>query len=226
MNTQKKLAKIRTKKLGLLMYDARIASRKSLEECAQAMGIAAQKLSQYEKGLEAPSLPEIEALAFFLDIPLEHFWSHQSLNETPIGGAIQQAGRLNQIRQRIIGTSLRLARNRQNISQRELSEKSGIPEAQLRSYEAGETAIPLPDLELLASALDMRVEEFFDRRGPIGNWRAQQQAIQKFLDLPQDIQNFICKPVNRPYLDLAMRLSELSVEKLRSVAEGLLEITY
>jgi hypothetical protein len=46
------------------------------------------------------------------------------------------------------------------------------------------------------------------------------------MELPEDVREFICKPVNLPYLKLAMRLSELSVEKLRAVAEGLLEITY
>jgi hypothetical protein len=48
----------------------------------------------------------------------------------------------------------------------------------------------------------------------------------KFLELPPEIQQFVCKPVNRPYLELAMRLSELNAEKLRAVAEVLLEITY
>jgi len=40
------------------------------------------------------------------------------------------------------------------------------------------------------------------------------------------VRAFISKPVNLPYLELAMRLSDLSAEKLRGVAEGLLEITY
>ena len=36
----------------------------------------------------------------------------------------------------------------------------------------------------------------------------------------------IClKPVNLPYLEIAQRLSGLSVEKLRAMAEGLLDIT-
>ena len=39
------------------------------------------------------------------------------------------------------------------------------------------------------------------------------------------MQQFVSKPVNQPYLELAQRLSEMSVERLRSVAEGLLEIT-
>jgi hypothetical protein len=39
------------------------------------------------------------------------------------------------------------------------------------------------------------------------------------------MQSFVCQPVNRPYLELAMKLSDLSREKLRAVAEGLLDIT-
>ncbi len=59
----------------------------------------------------------------------------------------------------------------------------------------------------------------------MGNWRRQQRATQHIERLPPDLQEFISKPVNRPYLELAQRLSEMSVEKLRAVAEGLLEIT-
>jgi hypothetical protein len=33
-------------------------------------------------------------------------------------------------------------------------------------------------------------------------------------------------PVNRPYLELAMKLSSMSRDKLRAVAEDLLDITY
>jgi hypothetical protein len=70
------------------------------------------------------------------------------------------------------------------------------------------------------------MEEFFDQKGPIGKRRAEQTAVRLFLELPPQLQEFVCKPVNKPYLVLASRLSELSVEKLRAVAEGLLEITY
>jgi hypothetical protein len=49
--------------------------------------------------------------------------------------------------------------------------------------------------------------------------------VEKFLELPDDLQAFLTQPVNRPYLELAVRLSEMSRDKLRSVAEGLLDIT-
>jgi len=60
---------------------------------------------------------------------------------------------------------------------------------------------------------------------PVGRWVNQQQMVKDFLLLPPEIQAFVSKPVNRPYLELAQRLGDLSVDKLRSVAEVLLEIT-
>ena len=96
----------------------------------------------------------------------------------------------------------------------------------MKRYETGELPIPLSELELLANVLEIPIEQFYDKHGPIGKWRNQQGTYLKFLDLPPEVQQFVCKPVNRPYLELAMRLSDLSAEKLRAVAEVLLEITY
>ena len=53
----------------------------------------------------------------------------------------------------------------------------------------------------------------------------QKKAVEDFSKLPLDMQQFVSKPANLPYLELAQRLSEMSVERLRAVAEGLLEIT-
>ena len=69
------------------------------------------------------------------------------------------------------------------------------------------------------------IYEFQDRHSPAGHWFFEQQATQEFSKLPIELQGFVCKPINRPYLELAVRLSEMSVEKLRGLAEGLLEIT-
>ena len=139
---------------------------------------------------------------------------------------LKQVQQLNMIRQRMIGTQLKVLRNKNNVSVHDLSEITGIPESVLKQYESGEITIPTPHLEIIAGSLNIRMEDFFDQRGPIGSWRAQQQAIKQFMELPRDLQDFVGRPVNLPYLTLAMRLSELSVDKLRGVAEGLLEITY
>jgi hypothetical protein len=81
-------------------------------------------------------------------------------------------------------------------------------------------------LESLLALLGGQIEAVFDQTGPVGQWMTQQKAIGDFLQLSPELQNFVSKPVNRPYLELAMKLSGMSTGKLRSVAEDLLEITF
>jgi transcriptional regulator with XRE-family HTH domain len=226
MSNQRQILQIRNKKLGLLIFDARKAMRRSAEECAQAVGVPPEQFQEFERGSRSPSLPQLELLALYLNIPVEHFWGRRALTDTSAPEALQEKERMLLLRNRVIGTNLRLARNNANLSLRQMTEKTGISEENLKRYEQGEIAIPIPELEVMSSALELPIEKFYDQHGPIGKWRAQQGSMQKFLDLPPDIQQFVSKPVNRPYLELAMRLSDLSAEKLRAVAEVLLEITY
>jgi transcriptional regulator with XRE-family HTH domain len=226
MNKQQQLFQIRTRKLGLLMSDARNAHRRTIEETAAAIGVTIDDLQSFEKGQKAPSLPVLENLAFYLNVPIDHFWSNSSLSEKIEEEPIQQKERLRRLRNRIIGASIRMHRTQLNFSLHEISAATSIPEEQLAKYELGEESVPVPELELIAKTCDVRIEEFFDKKGPIGEWRTKQIAQNQFLDLPEELRDFVCKPVNKPYLNLAVRLSQLSVDKLRDVAEGLLEITY
>ena len=50
-------------------------------------------------------------------------------------------------------------------------------------------------------------------------------SFDQFGRMAPDVRDFVTQPVNEPYLRLAMRMSQLSAERLRSIAEGLLEIT-
>lgn len=226
MSNPRQLLQIRNKKLGLLILDARKSLRRSLEECADAVGVTTEQFLEFEKGVQTPSLPQLEMLALFLNIPLEHFWGQNALPDTGLKEALQEKERMLLLRNRVIGTNLRLARNNANLSYQDVLEKTGITEEQLKQYELGQKAVPISELDLLASTFDTPIERFFDLHGPIGKWRQQQGNVQKFLELSPELQQFVCKPVNIPYIELAKRLSDLSAEKLRAVAEVLLEITY
>ena len=129
------------------------------------------------------------------------------------------------LRNRVIGASLRQARLQSGLTTMELAASVDISEEQLDRYELGEEPIPLPELEVLANSVNRTIKDFQDSRGPIGTWIKQQRAMQHFADLSPELQDFISRPINRPYLEISQRLSEMSVEKLRAVAEGLLEIT-
>jgi transcriptional regulator with XRE-family HTH domain len=217
--------KIRTKKLGILIRDARLASRRSTEECAAAINVTNDLFIAYEEGSRAPSLPELETLVYYLDLPINHFWKNKTLSDAPARIAELNLPRLTGLRQRMIGALLRQARMNASLSMKSITEQTGISASHLERYELGELPIPLPELEVILKVLGGRVETFFDQGGPVGQWMTQQKAIEQFLDMPVELQNFVCQPVNRPYLDLARKLSEMSTDKLRSVAEGLLDIT-
>ena len=215
---------IREKKLGLLIRDARMAERRSIKECADAIGVKPGLFRAYEEGRRAPSLPELETLVFYLKLPIGQFWGRETRPDSLLLEPLDTS-RLIALRQRMIGALLRQERNNVNMSIRHLSTETGITQSALKAYELGERAIPVPELEGILSVMGSRIEIFFDQNGPVGQWMISQKAIQKFLELPEEMQNFVCQPVNRPYLELAMKLSDMSREKLRSVAEGLLDIT-
>jgi transcriptional regulator with XRE-family HTH domain len=215
---------IRAKKLGLLMRDARVKSGKSIDDCAHAMGLSVDELTSIEYGDRPATLPELEILAYYLEVPLDHFWGNETLK---IDGNVKAYNpiEIKQIRQNEIGTLIRKARIEAVLSEEELANNAGITITSLKSYEQGEVPVPLPELEILIQTLNNSMVNFEDQASPVGSWFMEQRNMREFFGLPKELQEFIGKPVNRPYLELAIKLSELKVERLRALAEGLLEIT-
>ena len=217
---------IRTKKLGVLIRDARLSARRNIQDCAEAIGVPKGVFRAYEEGLRSPSLPELETLVYYLDLPMDHFWGKQVKSENTSPQQKLDLPRLLAVRQRKIGALLRQERMNASISIRNLAHQTGIASSRIKAYELGERPIPLPELEVLVQTLGGRIESFFDRNGPVGQWMISEEAVQHFLEMPAELREFVALPVNRPYVELAMKLSNMSRDKLRSVAEDLLDITY
>ena len=225
MDKNKMLMQIRMKKLAILIGDARRVSRRSAEECAAVMGVSNEEYYSIEHGKTAPSLPQLEALAYYLDVPVEHFWSNKVLTDNKALDPTTNLT-LRRLRDRYLGTRLRQLRTEASLTPQALAEKTSLAAETIEQYESGRVSIPLPDLENLVRGLNTRIEDVFDQSGPIGEWRTQNDYVRSFLELSAQHKLFISKPVNLPYLELAIRLSDLSVERLRAIAEGILEITY
>lgn len=218
--------KIRGKKLGVLIRDARQQSGLSLEDCATRIGLTPTQLEAFESGVESPSLPQLEVFAYNLGIPLDRFWGDKAYadqQEDAVDPVVFT--RLYALRTKIIAVILRKTRIEMGVSTQDLAEAAGVPTDQMEAYEKGETAIPLPQLEGVAAHLGLPVNYFMDKDGFVGKWASQQRYMQQFQTLNPNLQAFVTQPVNAPYLEIARRLSEMSVEKLRALAEGLLDIT-
>jgi transcriptional regulator with XRE-family HTH domain len=217
--------KIRAKKLGVLVRDARLEAGRSVEECAQAIGISPETFEAYEFGEKSPSLPELEQIASMFGVSFDNFRKDRLLAKEEASGRDKKSARTIRLRHRMIGALLRQARLEAGLSAEALAEKSWTSAKLVESYELGEIPVPLPDLEILSEALGKPLEHFREGNGPVLLSAAQQNQVQEFLALPPELQDFVCKPVNRPYLEVAQRLSEMDVHKLRAIAEGILEIT-
>lgn len=215
---------IRAKKLGVLIRDARMTAGRSIADCAAAMGVGVEVYEAFELGDQSPSLPELEFLAYFLDVPLEHFWGEETLTARLEKNRVD-IQKLTMVRQKVIGVLLRKARLETQKTLEDVAQAASLPVEDLEAYEYGELPVPVPVLEQLAGVLNRDLREFHDRKGPVGVWFIQKRALQDFKELSPELQEFVSRPINRPYLELAQRLSEMSVDKLRGVAEGLLEIT-
>ena len=225
MKNNKLYAQIRSKKLGILLMDARLSKKSSVNDISKQTGIAEDRLIRFENGSISPSLPELEILAYTYNLPMNHFWGKNILHTTINGDLEEKFQTLLKIRNKIIGTNIKSKRQGNQITSEELAEKCEIANDQLTRFENGEEEIPVPFLEIIAKCLNCQIEDFFDNQGIIGAWRKEYTEISSLKELPHEFREFIIKPINAPYLDLAMKLSELDVKKLRLVAEGLLEIT-
>jgi len=216
---------LRNRIIGLLLRDVREQADKTKQECARALGVSTGTITAYEEGRKPISLPELEVLSYLLDVPVSHFWKREAE-----GLEEQEPPPLEEVlalRHRIVGALLRQARLEANIPQKEMAELLGCSSGRISSYELGKIPVPLAELESLARHLRLPLEHFLDEQeGPIGEWNRQQEAFEYFCELPREIQDFVAKPVNVKYLEVAMKLAQMPAGGLRAIAEGLLDITY
>jgi transcriptional regulator with XRE-family HTH domain len=111
------------------------------------------------------------------------------------------------------------------LSSQQLAEQIQSTESEIEKFELGEAPIPLDVLERLAVASNHSLNDFLDRKSPVGVWAERQRVDRELIELPDELREFVSKPINRPFLELAFRLSNMAVKQLREIAEGILEIT-
>ena len=126
MDKNKMLMQIRMKKLAILIGDARRVSSRSAEECAVVMGVSTEEFQSIERGKTAPSLPQLEALAYYLDVPVEHFWSNKVLTDNKALDLTTNLT-LRRLRDRYLGTRLRQLRTEASLTPQALAEKTSLP---------------------------------------------------------------------------------------------------
>jgi transcriptional regulator with XRE-family HTH domain len=204
---------------------AREVCGKTVKECGLLLDIPTSRLKNYEAGKYVPSLPEIEALSFLYRIPILAFFQQNAIeNHLHTPGSVQ-IQRLVEIRQLIIGTRIHLAREKAKISMKQLSKTTSIPTSRIKRYEEGTKPIALDDLQKIIDALNLNLDDFFDRESPLGNWQNTQSKNIAFEHLPEEIKDFIADPNNLHYLKVAHNLSKIGMDTFINLSDSLAELT-
>jgi len=221
------LFQIKNRILGVLILEARQASSLAASECADLLGLSEADYTGFEAGKLSPTLPQLEVLAFAFKVPIKHFWGAETLSdERKLGDLKDRAPELLMVRQKIVGLTLRQIREKNGWTVAQMTEKTGLDANRIESVERGAIAIPISELELLTRAAGGVLDDLVDDRGPVGNWLQAQQDFEAFSKLSPEIRAFVLRPINRSYIDLAVKLSDMKVDQLRGIAEGILEITF
>jgi len=209
--------------LGNLIRDARLYAGLRHRDCAKVLGITEDDYKLAETGEYPGTLPDLEVLALYLKVPMGYFWGTDQLLEEK---TVNYAGMLD-LRQRVIGAMLRQMRLQARESTSSFAEVLEVSESDYQAYETGAKPIPYLQLEQLCRHLDVSINHFVDdQHGPLRRHQAEQRLQKIFSSLNVDMQTFLANPTNVSYLETAKTLSEMDVQRLRQVAESLLEITF
>jgi transcriptional regulator with XRE-family HTH domain len=222
-----KAALIQNKITGVALRAARLRADKSVQQCANALSCPPELISQAEEGQAELTLPQIEVLAYLLDTPLEHMLGEQLLLDEETQDASLPYDNVMTVRRKMIGIILRKARLELGRTLDDIATAQGYTPEYLARIELGEEQISLTSLRALATHLNIPFDEFVEKDIiPLTPTERAERDLQHLSHLPQDVREFVLKPINTPYLRVAMNLSHMPAEALRQIASGLLEITY
>ncbi|XWX05347.1 helix-turn-helix transcriptional regulator [Aggregatilineales bacterium SYSU G02658] len=216
--------RLRARMLGVLIRDARVSAARTLEDCARLLSVPVEVFEAWELGDDAPDLPQLELLAYFLEIPVSHFWGQDVIAHDPTTATAVKQDYLS-LRHRMIGALLRQAREEANLSLAQVAEAAGLSPERLELYELGEMAIPMSELHVLGSAVRRNMDYFVEMSGYIGELLRIREDWKQFQSMDEDVRRFAANPSNLAFLRIAMMFSEMPTEQLRKIAAGLADIT-
>ncbi len=216
--------RIRAKMVGVLLRDARAGAARTVEDCARLLRVPVEQIERWEAGDDVPSLPQLELLAYYLDVPVSHFWSTQTLKVTREGREAIQPEFIS-LRSRMIGALLRQAREERGLTQQQLAEQSGLTGEAVTRYELGYETPPLHQLSVMAGVVNRNIDYFLESSSQIGELLQLREMWRHFSELPEDVRAFAADPTNIGFIHIALMLSQMPADRLRQVGASILDIT-
>lgn len=209
--------------LGARLRYAREMRGYTLAQCAQRSGIALRRLRSYEADEADPSLPELEALAYVLNVSVQALAGESPLQFAQAAAA-ENLAQWKALRHQLIGARLKQARLARNESIKQAAQAAGLKPAQLSRFESGQP-VPLPVLQQLAAHYGLRLTQLLDLGvGQIGEAQLQTWQCEQFAQLEPSLRAFVAQSGAAPFLEVARRLSMLPAASLGAFVHALAQL--
>ena len=205
---------------------ARETAARSIHDCARLIGIGSGRYAAYEAGSRQPSMPELEQLALFLQVPLDAFFDESEI--APLVPTPIEVGEVMALRARIIGARLRKARldSGQQLAMTALA--LGMRARDLERFELAEKALPVGRLELAAHHFGLQRKDLLDVE-QAGSAEAtagapptgSRQQYAQFVKLPADVREALMLPDALVFIRAGLRLRGLRTKDLRRAGKAL-----
>ena len=197
--------RLRAKIAGVALRKARRENGDDASDFAESMPVDARKFEAWEHGDTAPSLPDLELLA-----------SCQRGARIP-----NNLDSYRLLRQRMIGVSLRMARQKADISLDELAARIGMASEILEACELGERDATLPELAAIAQAMNAELRVFLEP----AVYATGSDDLAQLADEKADAwRDFATDSENAAFIRLAMAFRNIDSDHLHRIADALFAI--
>jgi transcriptional regulator with XRE-family HTH domain len=198
---------------------------RSLHDCAKVLNIPKERYHHFEEGNGVLSLPELELLAIFLEVPMQSLFQDSDLE-------LDQAALLSEekmpmyknLRDKMIRTKLNLEMENKCISLENLSDNTGISLQTLKSYQENGESIPFDHLtritEHLGIPINSLLQDTFESDQEVMKEKNQEQT--QWQPEYQDNREMSVEE-ETPHRVLLEAVKSLSIKDQAEIAKLLLE---
>jgi len=191
---------IRNRMLGIQIKKNRFQQNQTIEQLAQLCEIPTNDLEMYESGRTPIPLPIFLKISEVLHLPYERI----EPVETSLPEKVEEPPVTQSTEIPVQQEPEPVIVNESNLVDIPITQTNAIPQSSEPESVVASESIPVAAEEKVPSS---------------------QTLIEDFPGISDELREFITKPVNVPYLELALKLSRMDAKKLRDIAESLLEIT-
>ena len=207
--------------IGVLIRAAREKAQRTPHQVAHRLGTNRARVRQYEMGEREITLPELEILSLYLNVPLSFFLGTESIpGEAPVKPPTPEEMRT---RRAIVAAKLKQARLAAGKSREECARAIERTPVMFDRYERGQTDVPLTELDRLAHFLGVTVP-YFVQDGAARRGGGDVMDLEAWARLPAEVRAFIMEPNSLPYLRMAMKFRDLPTARLKELGEILLVV--